>query len=53
MLNLCMFTLFMAEKYALIRLVQLNLVSFGTEGNYKECTELLLAIVLVCNLSCS
>ena len=33
-----------------LRLVQLNLVSLGTKGNYKEGKELLLAIVLVCKL---
>ena len=36
-----------------LRLVQLNLVSLGTKENYKEGKELLLAIVLVCKLSCS
>ena len=34
-------------------LVQLNLVSLGTKGNYNEGKELLLAIVLVCKLPCS
>ena len=51
--NLRMFTLFMAEKIRL-RLVQLNLVSLGTKGNYEEGREIFLAIVLLCNykLSC-
>ena len=36
-----------------LRLVQLNLVSLGTKGNYNEGKEVYLAIVLVCKLSCS
>ena len=35
------------------RFAQLNLVSLGTKGNYKEGEEIFLAIVLVCILSCS
>ena len=35
-----------------LRLAQLNLVSLGTKGNYKEGEEIFLAIVLVCKLSC-
>ena len=54
MLNLVMFTLFIAEiKNKLTRLAQLSLVSLGTKGNYKKGQELFLAIVLVCKLSCS
>ena len=52
MLNLRVFTLFMTEKKSL-RLVQHNLVSLGTKGNYKEGKEIFLAIDLVCKLSCS
>ena len=36
-----------------LRLVQLNLASLGTKGNYNEGKEVYLAIVLVCKLSCS
>ena len=35
-----------------LRLVQLNLVSLGRKGNYKEGMEIFLAIVLLCKLSC-
>ena len=35
-----------------LRLVQLNLVSLGTKGNYKEGKEIFLAIVVLCKLSC-
>ena len=34
-----------------LRLVQLNLVSLGTKGKYKEGKEIFLAIVLLCKLS--
>ena len=51
MLNLRVYTVFMAKKMGL-RLVQLNLVSLGTKGNYNEGKELFLAIVLLCKLSC-
>ena len=35
-----------------LSLVQVNLVSLGTKGNYKEGKEIFLAIVLLCKLSC-
>ena len=36
-----------------LRLVQLNLASLGTKGNYNEGKDVFLAIALVCKLSCS
>ena len=46
----CVYTVY-GRKISL-RLVQLNLVSLGTKGNYKEGKEIFLAIVLLCKLSC-
>ena len=47
----CVYTVY-GRKISL-RLVQLNLVSLGTKGNYNEGKEVFLANVLVCKLSCS
>ena len=46
----CVYTVY-GRKISL-RLVQVNLVSLGTKGNYKEGKEIFLAIVLLCKLSC-
>ena len=50
MLNLRVYTVY-GRKISL-HLVQLDLVSLGTKGNYKKGKEIFLAIVLLCILSC-
>ena len=46
----CVYTIY--DRKISLRLIQLNLVSLSTKGNYKEGKEMSLAIVLLCKLSC-